>query len=157
MDAVISGLIGAFSAFLGKVAFDVQSPLQSRLLAFCETISSPESNSFPSSILCERSVLLTRLLGFVVMLAFNGFALKKFVDSMKANGSASGVAVSSGSNYLFASLLGWVFLGERKGAVWFLGLGFILLGSYLLATVQVVKSDRKDEVKEKKKKEKKVK
>jgi hypothetical protein len=113
MDAVISGLIGAISAFLGKVAFDVESPLQSRLLALCETISPPESNSFPSSILCERSVLLTRLLGFVVMLAFNGFALKKFVDSMKANGSASGVAVSSGSNYLFASLLGWVFLGER--------------------------------------------
>jgi hypothetical protein len=41
--------------------------------------------------------------------------------------------------------------------VWFLGLGFILLGSYLLATVQIVKSERKDEVKEKKKKEKKVK
>jgi hypothetical protein len=36
-------------------------------------------------------------------------------------------------------------------------LGFILLGSYLLATVQVVKSERKDEDKEKKKKEKKVK
>lgn len=43
---------------------------------------------------------------------------------------------------------------HRKRAMWFLGLGFILLGSYLLATVQVVKSERKDEDKEKKKKEK---
>ncbi|GMI04048.1 hypothetical protein TrRE_jg5443 [Triparma retinervis] len=63
---------------------------------------------------------------------------------MKVNGSASGVALSSGSNYLFASILGVALLGERKGIVWFLGLGFILLGSYLLATVQVIKSDPKD-------------
>ena len=109
MDGVISGLIGALSAFLGKVAFDVESPLQSCLISYCEGSS---NGSVPSSIFCERSVLLTRVFGFVIMLAFNAFALKKFVVSMKVNGSASGVALSSGSNYLFASILGVALLGE---------------------------------------------
>ena len=116
LDAFLSGAIGAATAALGKVAFDSDSPLQHNINSYCSP-PSPSSIPSPPYFLCHHRVKVTRIVGLIVMLSFNGFALKKFVDGMKVNGSASGVALSSASNYVFASLLGWMFLGEvRAGA-----------------------------------------
>lgn len=129
--ALLSGAFGAVAASLAKLAFSDDTFLTTFAQELCQT-------HFPTSqsALCGGIVYALRGLCFVGTLLLNIFMVGSFLEGMEESGSIAGTGLSSASNFVVSSLLGFLFWQEDFTKEWLLGFSLVIVGSLLLSTVK---------------------
>ena len=138
--ALLSGAFGAIAASLAKLAFSDDTFLAVSMIETCQsTLNAKE-------FICTASVFAARGICFVGTLALNVFMVGSFLEGMEESGSVAGTGLSSASNFVVSSALGFCLWEEDISKQWLLGFFLVITGSLLLSTV---KAGAKEESKEK--------
>ncbi|GMH54446.1 hypothetical protein TrST_g2214 [Triparma strigata] len=136
MESFVSGVASSFSSVLAKCALDSDGPVQRHLLR-PSTCCGERPEEWTDK--CKLADAMLRAMFFVAMLSLNAMGLSKHIDGMKSNGSAAGVALSTCWNFTATVAFGAVLFGEQFffNRIWLLGFSLILLGGWLLSTVNI--------------------
>lgn len=92
---------------------------------------------------CQALMLVPRIGCFVLMLIINAYMIASFLKGMKDSGSVVGTALSSGANFVFSALYGYILWGERFSQTWWMGFATVLLGVFLLTTTVSTEPQRR--------------
>lgn len=91
---------------------------------------------------CQALLLGPRIGCFVLMLILNAYMIASFLRGMKESGSVVGTALSSGANFVFSALYGYILWGERYSQTWWIGFSTVMAGVFLLTTTVAAESKR---------------
>lgn len=92
---------------------------------------------------CQALLLGPRIGCFVAMLILNAYMIASFLKGMKDSGSVVGTALSSGANFVFSALYGYILWGERFSQTWWIGFSTVMAGVVLLTTAVAAEPKRK--------------
>ena len=84
---------------------------------------------------CHASLLLPRIIGFILVLIVNALMVAYFIKGIQASGSVAGPALSSATNFISSAIYGYVLWGELFNPTWWIGFTLVLLGVMILSTV----------------------
>jgi len=73
----------------------------------------------------------------LLMIGCNAVMLGSFLDGMNESGSVAASALSTAANFCFSAIYGIVLFHESVSWLWMLGFMFILVGVWLLSTVNL--------------------
>mmetsp|Transcript_32676 Transcript_32676/g.43575 ORF Transcript_32676/g.43575 Transcript_32676/m.43575 type:complete len:160 (-) Transcript_32676:338-817(-) len=135
--AFLSGFLGATASCIGKLGLDSSSPIPSYSLTFCEQCLAPSSSSSSNDTVCAVAVVGVRIVCLLLMIGCNAVMLGSFLDGMNESGSVAASALSTAANFCFSAIYGIVLFHESVSWLWMLGFMFILVGVWLLSTVNL--------------------
>jgi drug/metabolite transporter (DMT)-like permease len=88
-------------------------------------------------VYCLVIEVAVRLAGLLGMIFCNSLMLAYMLEGMQESGSLAGTGLSTAANFITSAILGYLFWSEQFYATWIVGFILVLLGAYLLTSVQV--------------------
>lgn len=132
-NALFSGFLGATASCFAKFAFDPDSVVALRMLAFCEAVAVDLPVVGGQSGCYWVSMGVARGLCLAGMIACNALMLGFFLKGMEESGSVAGTALSTASNFIVSAFFGCALWGERFSVLWWAGFGMVMSGVLLLS------------------------
>ncbi|CAB4005958.1 transmembrane 42-like [Paramuricea clavata] len=123
--ALTAGFCAAIASLCAKLAFSPE-------IVFKDVCESVDFWIVECSGHCDKIILLSRIILFVLTFLCNGLMWTLFVKSMRNSSSAQALITNSASNFISSALFGKFFFGEILSMQWWLGASLIILGLYII-------------------------
>ena len=155
--AVVSGLLGASASCIGKIALDPESLVQSKARGICNRFVPPDATIsilgtlMQSEHACKVVEVCIRGVCLLLMILTNAAMLATFVDGMNESGTVAGTALANAANFSLSAIYGVIFFEESITTMWMVGFAMILVGAWILSSIQLKGSNVDANVKHDKK------
>jgi multidrug transporter EmrE-like cation transporter len=129
MDAALSGFMGATTAVLSKIVLSTgstSSPLHAWISSHCDPIDTS---------VCSNVNLLARATAVLIIVLLNVAVVKKHIDGMKAQGSGTATAVTTGVNFIATAAYSIALFQDEVNYLWLGGFTCVLVGVAVLSQV----------------------
>lgn len=133
--AIVSGILAATASCLAKFALSPESPVRLWGREFCE--------HHVVTFLVTKEVEACTVLEWVprffclgLMVAMNVVMVGAFLEGIEESGSVAGTGLASAANFGASALYGILLFDEKVDAKWFGGFSLVMVGVFLLSTVQ---------------------
>lgn len=128
--SLLSGVIGATSSAIGKLAFDGSSSVVELATTQCNL---KVSDGTLDALTCNRLVYVFRGLLAIAMVLMNGVMLGIYVRAMQEEGSLPATVTNFGASFVASGIIGYFIFSETLNVYWCLGAGLISIGVYIVA------------------------
>lgn len=102
-------------------------------IRYTNTVSSNNGMNNDISPFCTSVTWLTRALLFAILITINSLALGLNLRGMTQMGSTLGTILSTGTNFASSAFLGYILFQEQLSLQWWIGAGFITIGTLLIS------------------------
>lgn len=134
-EVFFCGIAGAIGSLCGKLSLSENGATE-----ICRAYLS--GNKLLSQSYCNIFSLMSRIIFFALMLAFNAMMLSNFLIALEKKGSLMVVIVSSSTNIILTGVIGQILLGEDVGDKWYIGACVMLIGVTLIAFSQDTRKEK---------------
>ena len=142
--AVVSGLLGASASCIGKIALDPDSLVQSKARGICNRFVPADAASISiigasmqSGHVCKAIEVGIRGLCLLLMILTNAAMMATFLDGMNESGTVAGTALANAANFTLSAIYGVLFFEESINSLWMVGFSMILIGAWILSSIQM--------------------